>query len=77
MLRSKFAANAKEFVQSIATAIGLNEPQLLYRTSYLYDHVNLPAVINYMAVNTLLGNMDRCTKNFYVYYNPDTAEWYM
>ena len=45
------------------------------RTSYLYDHLNLPAVINEMAVNTLLGNMDRCTKNFYVYYNPDTDEW--
>jgi spore coat protein CotH len=37
--------------------------------------LNIPAVINEAAIQTLLNNMDRCTKNFYVYYNPETAEW--
>eukprot|EP00775_Hariotina_reticulata_P008887 gene8887-9065_t len=46
------------------------------RTSFLYDSLNLPAVINEAAVQTLLANMDRCTKNFYVYLNPDTEEWF-
>jgi hypothetical protein len=41
----------------------------------LFDNLNIPAVISEAAVQTLLANMDRCTKNFNVYYNPDTAEW--
>lgn len=45
------------------------------RSKFVFDYLNLPAVINEMAVNTLLGNMDRCTKNFYVYRNPVTEEW--
>lgn len=45
------------------------------RTSFLFDNLNIPAIINEAAVQTLLANMDRCTKNFNVYYNPDTAEW--
>ena len=32
-------------------------------------------VINEMAAQTLVLNMDRCTKNFYVYRNPDTKQW--
>jgi hypothetical protein len=49
---------------------------LLIRTSFLYDSLNLPAVINEAAVQTLLANMDRCTKNFYMYLNMDTNEWF-
>ncbi|KAF6266395.1 coth protein-domain-containing protein [Scenedesmus sp. NREL 46B-D3] len=45
------------------------------RTSFLFDNLNIPAVVNEAAVQTLLANMDRCTKNFNVYYNADTAEW--
>eukprot|EP00879_Flechtneria_rotunda_P010510 GHRR01010987.1.p1 GENE.GHRR01010987.1~~GHRR01010987.1.p1 ORF type:complete len:289 (+),score=36.98 GHRR01010987.1:1043-1909(+) len=45
------------------------------RTSFLYDNLNLPEVINEAAVQTLISNMDRCTKNYYVYLNPNTGEW--
>jgi hypothetical protein len=41
----------------------------------VFDALNVPAVINENAVQTLLLNQDRCTKNFLVYYNPDTKEW--
>lgn len=47
------------------------------RSSYVYDHVNLPKTINYMAAMTLMLNQDRCTKNFYVYQDPKDELWTM
>ena len=32
--------------------------------------------MNDMAAQTLLNNLDRCTKNFFMYRHPYTAEWY-
>ncbi|MEW5306997.1 MAG: hypothetical protein WDW36_009419 [Sanguina aurantia] len=55
-------------------ALGGGGPET--RTHTLYDMVNLPQVINDMAIQTLLLNLDRCTKNFYLYLDPDTQEWY-
>ncbi|QDZ17642.1 spore coat protein CotH [Chloropicon primus] len=45
------------------------------RTNYLYQHVSIPEVINELAAQNLIINQDRLTKNFYVYYDPSTAEW--
>ncbi|GAX75136.1 hypothetical protein CEUSTIGMA_g2580.t1 [Chlamydomonas eustigma] len=45
------------------------------RTKYLMDYVDIPEVINEMAAQTVVLNMDRCTKNFYVYLNPSTQQW--
>lgn len=45
------------------------------RSSYIYDNVDLPKVVNYMAAMTVLLNQDRCTKNFYVYKDPKTEQW--
>ena len=36
---------------------------------------NAMQVINEMAAQTLVLNMDRCTKNFYVYREPGTQRW--
>ena len=47
------------------------------RSAYVYDHVNLPKTINYMAAMTLMLNQDRCTKNFYVYQDPKDELWTM
>lgn len=46
------------------------------RSRYVFDALNLPQAINEMAAQTLLNNMDRCTKNFFVYRHPDTGEWW-
>ena len=45
------------------------------RATFLYDHVDLPSVVNEMAAQTLMLNKDRCVKNFYMYLNPKTEEW--
>jgi len=45
------------------------------RSSYVYDNIDLPKVVNYMAAMTILLNQDRCTKNFYLYKDPTTELW--
>lgn len=45
------------------------------RSAYVYDNLDLPKVVNYMAAMTILLNQDRCTKNFYVYKDPRTEQW--
>lgn len=47
------------------------------RSAFVYDNLDLPKVINYMSAMTLLLNQDRCTKNFYVYRDPQTDRWSM
>ena len=45
------------------------------REKYLFEHVNLPQVVNEMAVQALVLNQDRCTKNFIMYNDPETDTW--
>lgn len=46
------------------------------RSDYIFDHVNLPEVINDMAGNIVLINHDRLTKNYYVYRDENgNGEW--
>jgi len=45
------------------------------RERYLFEHVNLPQVVNEMAAQTLVLNQDRCTKNFIMYNDPETDTW--
>ena len=46
------------------------------RTSYLFDHVDIPAVVNYMAVTTVIHDTDCADKNYYLYRDTrGTGEW--
>lgn len=64
-----------KLLESFALGLAGGDPSGLTRSKLLFDRVNLPAVINEMAVQTVLNNMDRCTKNFYMYRNPKDEEW--
>ncbi len=45
---------------------------------YMFDNLNLPEIINQMAVSVVIGHGDRCEKNYYVYRDSDdTKEWSM
>jgi hypothetical protein len=45
---------------------------------YLFDHVNLPRQINYMATTCILQNIDGSDKNHYLYRDTEgTGEWTM
>lgn len=45
------------------------------RSDYAFDYLDLPAVVNEMAVQTAMLTQDRCTKNYYVYQNPSSSQW--
>lgn len=45
--------------------------------NYIFDNVDLPAVINYIAVTNLIHNNDHIAKNYYVYRDVQTDdEWW-
>lgn len=44
--------------------------------NYLFDNVNLPRVLNYLAATVIMQNNDQSTKNYYVYRDSEgTGEW--
>ena len=46
------------------------------RLRYLYDNVNVPALINFLAVHSLILNRDFGHKNYYLYRDTNgTGEW--
>ena len=51
---------------------GINGSQ---RFDYIMDHVNLPAMVNEMAGQSVIRNADRLTKNYYMYRDPETDLW--
>lgn len=42
---------------------------------FLYDRLNIPAILNEMAAQTLILNHDRCSKNYFLYHDFETQEW--
>lgn len=45
--------------------------------NYIFDNVDLPAVINYIAVTNLIHNNDHIAKNYYIYRDVQTDdEWW-
>ena len=46
------------------------------RSTFIFDAVNLPEVINEMAGHVIMPNHDRLTKNYYMYRDSDgTGQW--
>jgi hypothetical protein len=46
------------------------------RSSYLFDHVNIPAVVNYLAVTAVMHDIDCDRKNYFLYRDTEgTGEW--
>ncbi|MBN1582380.1 MAG: CotH kinase family protein [Anaerolineae bacterium] len=46
------------------------------RTQYLFDHLDIPAVVNYMAVTTILNDIDCDRRNYFLYHDTTgTGEW--
>lgn len=58
-------------------SVGLGGGGPIPRSKFIFDELNLPEIINNMAVNTMFLNQDRCTKNYYMYLNPEDSRWTM
>ena len=48
------------------------------RARFLWDNLNLPSIVNYLAVNTLLHDNDCAAKNYFLYRDSfGTREWFL
>jgi spore coat protein CotH len=46
------------------------------REAFLFDNINIPAVLNYLAVNVIIEDWDHVVKNHYLYRDTrGTGEW--
>lgn len=61
-----------EFLQGI----NQNDPES--RRNYVLDHVDIPAMVNYLAVQAIIHNNDHVAKNYYLYRDTTgTRRWTM
>jgi CotH kinase protein/Concanavalin A-like lectin/glucanases superfamily/Bacterial Ig domain/Lamin Tail Domain/Immunoglobulin domain len=48
------------------------------RGPFVFDHFDMPALINYLAAGVLIQDMDRTFKNYYLYRDPEgTGLWHI
>ena len=63
-------------LQALVTGINSGRTPL-QRRQYLYDNVNVPALINFCVTHSLIANTDWGHKNYYIYRDTmGTGEWY-
>jgi hypothetical protein len=66
----------EDFSDLAAFTEGLAISDLQERTRFVFDSVNIPQVIHYLAVSLLGPHHDRLTHNYYVYRDTNgTGEW--
>ena len=53
----------------------LIQPPSAAKTAYLYDNVDIPNVINHMALSTLMRHDDQKVQNFYMLRDAETELW--
>jgi hypothetical protein len=55
---------------------GFTQGSTQVREAFLYDHLNVPEVINYLAARAITGDSDCCHKNYYLYRDTEgSGEW--
>jgi hypothetical protein len=66
-----------EDLQNLYNAISTVNPDAAGRTTYLWDNVNLPNVIDFLAAKAIGSDHDCCHKNYYYYRDSaGSGEWY-
>lgn len=56
----------------LVNQLNASEPE---RSDYVFDHLNIPEIVNKYAVDALTYNYDRTSHNYYVYHDPNKDEW--
>ncbi|MBN1817965.1 MAG: lamin tail domain-containing protein, partial [Sedimentisphaerales bacterium] len=60
-------------LQALINGVSPSNPQ---RNQYVFDNVNIPAVINFLAVSAIVHENDHTHKNFFLYRDTEgTGEW--
>jgi hypothetical protein len=70
--RTRYYENNQD-LQRLSNAMRLLGP---VRANYLFDHVDIPAAVNYLAATALMHDNDHVNLNYYLYCDTEgTAEW--
>ncbi|MBX3396859.1 MAG: lamin tail domain-containing protein [Phycisphaerae bacterium] len=57
---------------------GINVPNTPTRRNFLFDNLDVPQTLNYIAVNTIIHNNDQVAKNYFLYRDTEgTGRWAM
>ncbi|MBL9127438.1 MAG: lamin tail domain-containing protein, partial [Verrucomicrobiales bacterium] len=66
-----------EGTQDLAALIrGLTSGTSQARNAFLFDNLDLPAMVNFLAARAITGDTDCCHKNYYLYRDSDgSGEW--
>lgn len=57
---------------------GINVPNTPTRRNFLFDNLDVPQTLNYIAVNTIIHNNDQMAKNYFLYRDTEgTGRWTM
>lgn len=60
-------------LQALVSGAALTGPA---REAFLFDHLDVPGVLNFMATVAIAQNIDACNKNYYLYRDTEgTREW--
>ena len=71
----EFEGNAD--LQALIDGVNPNTRSLAQRRQYVYDNVNIPALVNFSAAHSMILNTDWGHKNYYVYRDSlGTKEWF-
>ena len=66
------------FVDLAELIAGLNLPSWNEKETYMFDNINIPEVVNYLAAHRLIMDWDYAHKNYYMYNDSDdSGEWYI
>lgn len=61
-------------LQALITGMGQANPTA--RQAFMFDHLNVPEVIDFFAAKIITADVDCCSKNYYLYRDSDgTGEW--
>jgi hypothetical protein len=72
----KKTRKGEDFSDIAAVVEGLNAAAAEQRRVFVFDHFNLPAMLDYLAARCLLQDTDDIRKNFYFYRDTDgSGEW--
>ncbi len=63
-------------LQAMAAALDPGAQSLANRRTYAYDHIDIPATVNYLVTRQLNSDRDHGHKNFYLYRDTNrTGQW--
>jgi hypothetical protein len=70
------AKNGSDYLDLVNLVDGLNLSGS-ERTNYIFDNLNIPEIISYLAINVITSEYDHTHKNYYMHFDTELGRWYI